>query len=127
MTPVHDHPLTHTAPGGMDRLRAVRPLLNSHPVPPGVHHDVQHPVDVTVTLRWEDGDEQLDTVALEWTSVRSDSKRPDSPTSLVRVRLIDPRVMTGAVWVPAEDVRRRVSTDTDRPSADLSGPHGSRG
>lgn len=91
----HDHPLTHTAPGGMDRVRAQVRLTNAHPVPPGQHHDVPDPLPVTVTLRWETGDEQLDTIALEWTQ------------RLVRVRLIDPRVMTGAVWVPAEDVRRR--------------------
>ena len=107
MTPVHDHTLTHTAPGGMDRIRAVRPLLNAHPVPPGVHHDVQQPVDVTVTLRWEDGNEQLDTIALEWWRPGFKSRGDDLNRPLVRVRLIDPRVMTGAVWVPAEDVRRR--------------------
>lgn len=82
-------------PGSADRTRAQVALRNAHPVPPGVHHDVQHPVDVTVTLRWATGDEQLDTVALEWTP------------RLVRVRISDMRVMTGAVWVPVEDVRRR--------------------
>ncbi|MCG7285341.1 hypothetical protein MHY85_05045 [Cellulomonas sp. ACRRI] len=53
------------------------------------------PIPVRVTLRWETGDETVDTVALEWTP------------RLVRVRVSDLRVMTGAVWVPAEDVRRR--------------------
>jgi hypothetical protein len=48
-----------------------------------------------VTLRWATGTERLDTVAVEWTA------------TLVRVRIVDLRVMTGAVWLPAADVRRR--------------------
>ena len=52
-------------PGSADRARAQIPLLNGRPVPPGKHHDVQHPIPVTVTLRWETGDEQLDTIAVE--------------------------------------------------------------
>lgn len=92
---MHEPDLTHTAPGGMDRVRGQVRLLNAHPVPPGVHHDVPDPIPVRVTLRWETGDETVDTVALEWTP------------RLVRVRVSDLRVMTGAVWVPAEDVRRR--------------------
>lgn len=87
--------LAQTVPGGMARLRAAVPLLNALPVPPGEHHDVDRPVPVTVTLRWATGAERLDTVAVEWTR------------TLVRVRIADLRVMTGAVWVPAEDVRRR--------------------
>lgn len=87
--------LAQTVPGGLSRLRSAVPLLNARPVPPGVHHDVERPVPVTVTLRWETGPEPLDTVAVEWT-----------PT-LVRVRIVDLRVMTGAVWLPAADVRRR--------------------
>lgn len=87
--------LAQTVPGGMSRLRAAVPLRNAHPVPPGTHHDVDRPVPVTVTLRWDTGDERLDTLAMEWTR------------ALVRVRIADLRVMTGAVWVPAGDVRRR--------------------
>lgn len=78
----------------MSRVRAARPLLNARPVPPGVHHDVHDPIPVTVTLRWQTGVEQLETLALEWTR------------TVVRVRMVDQRVMTGAVWLPAEDVRR---------------------
>ena len=92
---MHDHDLTHSAPGGMHRVRAQVRLLNAHPVPPGMHHDVQHPIPVAVTLRWETGNEELETVALEW------------DRRLVRVRIADLRVITGAVWVPAGDVRRR--------------------
>lgn len=87
--------LAQTVPGGMSRLRGAVPLLNAHPVPPGRHHDVDRPIPVSVTLRWSSGTERLDTVAVEWTA------------ALVRVRIADLRVMTGAVWVPATDVRRR--------------------
>ncbi len=87
--------LAQTVPGGMSRLRSAVPLLNAHPVPPGVHHDVERPIPVTVVLRWASGTERLDTVAVEWTA------------TLVRVRIVDLRVMTGAVWLPAADVRRR--------------------
>lgn len=81
-------------------MLAARPLLNEREVPPGVHHDVADPPPVTVTLRWETGDEEVDTVALEWwTTERSGP--------VVRVRVADPRILTGAVWVPAGDVRRR--------------------
>ena len=93
------HSLTHTVPGGMDRVRDARPLLNAHPVPPGKHHDVPDPIPVTATLRWATGVEQLDTAAVEWWGT--------GERAVVRVRIADPRVMTGAVWVPAEDVRRR--------------------
>lgn len=96
--PVTDF-LPGRVPGGMDRVRDARPLLNAHPVPPGKHHDVPDQIPVTVTLRWETGDEQLDTVALEWWRDRGEA--------VVRVRIADQRVMTGAVWLPAEDVRRR--------------------
>lgn len=92
---LHPMDIRQTAPGGPARLAAQVPLRNAHPVPPGVHHDVQHPIPVTVTLRWETGDEQLETIALEWTQ------------RAVRVRIADPRVMTGAIWLPAGDVRRR--------------------
>ncbi|RMI13031.1 hypothetical protein [Cellulomonas triticagri] len=81
----------------MDRIRAVRPLLNERPVPPGVHHDVQHPIPVVVTLRWETGDEEVETIALEWWTTRAGS--------VVRVRVADQRIPTGAVWLPVEDVR----------------------
>lgn len=93
----HDHPITHGVPGGMDRVRNLRPLLNGREVPPGVHHDVQHPIPVVATLRWETGDEQLDTVALEWWTTRAGT--------VVRVRVADQRIPTGAVWLPVEDVR----------------------
>ena len=78
-------------------------------------------------MRWATGTERLDTIALEWWRPGFKSEGDGLNRALVRVRVDDPRVMTGAVWVPAEDVRRRVSTDTDRPSVDLSDPHGSRG
>lgn len=99
--PEHDArvDLTQTAPGGMARVRAAVPLLNARPVPRGTHHDVDDPIPVTVTLRWETGDEQLDTVAVEWWG--------SGPDAVVRVRVADLRVMTGAVWLPAGDVRRR--------------------
>ena len=87
--------LAQTVPGGLSRLRAAVPLLNAAPVPPGEHHDVDRPVPVTAILRWVTGAETVDTLALEWTRM------------LVRVRLVDHRVMTGAVWVPAGDVRCR--------------------
>lgn len=87
--------LTQTVPGGMSRVKGTVPLLNARPVPPGVHHDVEYPIPVTVRLRWETGVELLDTVAVEWCG------------GVIRVRIADLRVMTGAVWVPVEDVRRR--------------------
>lgn len=87
--------LTQTVPGGLSRLKGTVPLLNARPVPPGVHHDVEHPIPVTVRLRWETGIELYDTVAVEWCG------------GVIRVRIADLRVMTGAVWVPVEDVRRR--------------------
>ena len=96
---VHDHDLTHTVPGGMDRVRSTRPLLNAQPVPRGVHHDVDDPIPVTVTLRWETGEEELDTLAVEW--------QGSGDRAVVRVQIADARVITGAVWVPAADVRRR--------------------
>ncbi|MBW0254481.1 MULTISPECIES: hypothetical protein [unclassified Cellulomonas] len=52
---------------------------------------------VTAVLRWATGDELLETLALEWTR------------SVVRVRITDLRVMTGAVWLPAADVQRRLT------------------
>src|SRR6478609_4529401 len=76
-----------------------RPLLNAQRVPPGVHHDVDQPIPVTVTLRWETGDEELDTLAVEWWGA--------GDRAVVRVQIADARVITGAVWVPAADVRRR--------------------
>lgn len=86
--------LLGNVPGGMSRLASTVPLLNQRPVPPGTHHDVQHPIPVVVTLHWETGNEELETVAVEW------------DRHLVRVRIADARVMVGAVWVPVEDVRR---------------------
>jgi len=87
--------LTQTIPGGLSRVKGTVPLLNARPVPPGVHHDVEHPIPVTVRLRWETGVELYDTDAVEWCG------------GVIRVRIADLRVMTGAVWLPVEDVRRR--------------------
>lgn len=88
-----------TVSGGPDRVAGLVPLLNGVEVPAGVHHDVDHPIPVTVTLRWATGDEQLDADAVEWWG--------RGPDAVVRVRIADRRVMTGAVWLPAADVRRR--------------------
>lgn len=82
--------------GSADILELAQHILNAHDVPPGVHHDVENPIPVTVRILWErDGLEEVDTVAVEWTS------------RLVRVWLSDRRWQPAAVWVPAEDVRRR--------------------
>jgi hypothetical protein len=89
--------LTQRVPGGQSRIAAAVRLLNQREVPPGVHHDVDRPIQVTVALRWETGIEFLDTVAVEW------------DRHLIRVRISDLRVMTGAVWLPVEDVRRRAT------------------
>lgn len=97
----------------MSRVRAAVPLLNQHPVPAGVHHDVDRPIPVTVTLRWATGVEVLDTVALEWTR------------TMVRVRIADLRVMTGAVWLPAEDLRRQgteLDAESSAPTPPLAQP-----
>jgi hypothetical protein len=87
--------LPQRAPGGQSRLAGAVPLRNWLAVPGGVHHDVEHPVPVTVVLRWATGPEPVDTLALDWTRM------------LARVRVIDLRVMTGAVWLPVRDVRHR--------------------
>nr|WP_195969121.1 hypothetical protein [Cellulomonas hominis] len=87
-------------PGGMARIASAVQLLNARPVPPGVHHDVERPIPVVATLRWATGTEEIDTLALEWW-------RPRRGHAVVRVRIVDLRVMTGAVWLPANDVRRR--------------------
>ncbi len=87
--------LPQLVPGGQSRVEAQVRLLNWRPVPAGVHHDVDRPVPVRAILRWVTGAERVDTLALEWTRI------------LVRVRVVDHRVMTGAVWIPAGDVRRR--------------------
>jgi hypothetical protein len=87
--------LTQAIPGGLSRVKGTVPLLNARPVPTGVHHDVEHPIAVTVRLRWETGIELYDTFVVEWWGAE------------VRVRIADLRVITGAVWLPAEDVRRR--------------------
>lgn len=99
LPPVPNDYLPSLVTGGPDRIAASQPLLNGRDVPPGIHHDVAHPIPVTVTLRWETGTEQLDTEALEWWG--------RGPDGVVRVRIADRRVMTGAVWVPTRDVRRR--------------------
>lgn len=97
--------LPQLVPGGMARVASAVRLLNACPVPPGVHHDVEHPIPVVATLRWATGPEDTDTLALEWwRAVRTGP--------IVRVRVIDLRVMTGAVWLPATDVRRRAATET---------------
>ena len=91
-----DHqPLPQTVPGGLSRVKGTVPLLNARPVPAGVHHDVERPIPVTARLRWETGIEYVDTLAVEWWG------------GVVRVRIIDLRVMTGAVWLPVEDIERR--------------------
>jgi hypothetical protein len=82
-------------PGGRSRIATAVPLQNQHSVPPGVHRDIERPVPVTAGLHWEAGTETPETVALEWT------------LTLVRIRILDLRVMTGAVWIPAGDVHRR--------------------
>ncbi|WP_158370207.1 hypothetical protein [Cellulosimicrobium cellulans] len=91
---LHDHTLTQTVPGGLSRLKSTVPLLNARPVPAGVHHDVERPIPVTARLRWETGIELVDTFAVEWCG------------GVIRVRIADLRVMTGAVWLSVEDVRR---------------------
>jgi hypothetical protein len=91
-----DRSLLSNVPGGMSRIHSTVPLHNQRPVPPGVHHDIEYPVPVVVTLYWETGTEHLETLAVEW------------DRHLVRIRISDLRVMTGAIWVPAEDVRRRL-------------------
>ena len=86
-------------PGGHRACARPSPLLNAGSVSRGALHDVDDPIPVKVTLRWETGDEELDTVAVEWWG--------SGPDAVVRVRIADLRVMTGAVWLPAADVRRR--------------------
>lgn len=99
--PAHDAGvgLTQTTPGGMARVRAAVSLLDARPVPRGMHHDVDDPIPVTVTLWWETGDERLDTVAVEWWGT--------GPDAVVRLRIGNLRVMTGAVSLSIADVRRR--------------------
>lgn len=97
-------------PGGQSRVAAALPLLNQQPVPPGVHHDVSDPVPVVAAMRWATGVELCDTVAVEWTR------------TVVRVRVVDLRVMTGAVWLPAHDVRRRVTPTAAPPAMGRAGP-----
>ncbi|VTR77231.1 hypothetical protein CHMI_02001 [Cellulomonas hominis] len=69
--------LPQRVPGGQSRIAAAVTLRNQHPVPPGVHHDVEQPVPVTARLHWETGTETIETLALEWTR------------TLVRIRIID--------------------------------------
>lgn len=54
---------------------------------------------VVATMRWEGGDEECETDAVEWWT--------DGGRTVMRVRIADTRVMTGAVWLPLEEVRRR--------------------
>lgn len=65
-------------PDGQSRLLAAIPLHNQRPVPPGVDHDVEHPLPVTITLHWETGTEQLDTLAVEWQATSSACRSPTS-------------------------------------------------
>lgn len=97
--------LPQLVPGGQSRVAAAVPLLNQQPVPAGVHHDVDDPVPVVAVLRWATGTELCQTVAVEWTR------------TVVRVRVVDLRVMTGAVWLPARDVHRRPIRPTAEPLA----------
>ena len=97
--------LPQLIPGGMTRIASAVPLLNARPVPPGLHHDVPRPIPVVATLRWRTGIEELETLALEWW-------RPRGDQPVVRVRIVDQRVMTGAVWLPASDVRRMLGPET---------------
>lgn len=53
-------------------------------------------------LLWATGAEKLDAVALEWRR------------TLVRVRIADLWAMTGAVWLPAQDVRQPLAEATAR-------------
>ena len=101
--------LPQLVPGGMARLASAIQLLNACPVPPGVHHDVENPIPVVATPRWATGPEETDTLALEWW-------RALHSGPVVRVRVIDLRVMTGAVWLPAADVRRRTAPQSNEGS-----------
>ena len=57
---------------------------------------IRQPVPVVVRIEWaEDGEEHLETVALGWTGQRA------------YIRLPDPRYRFTAVWLRAEDVKRR--------------------
>ena len=59
-------------------------------------HTFRQPVPVVVRIVWEhDGEEHIDTVALGWTGQRA------------YIRLPDPRYRFTAVWLRAEDVKRR--------------------
>ncbi len=59
-------------------------------------HRCDPPVPVTARVQWErDGAEPVDTVALGWSG------------RAVWVRIYDPRCQTKAIWLRAEDVRRR--------------------
>jgi hypothetical protein len=99
---VHDPgvDLRQTVPGGLSRVRSARRLLNECPFPRGEHHDLADPPAAFATLRWETGDEEISTVVLEWWHTRAAGW-------MARVRVTDPRLMTGAVWIPAADVRPR--------------------
>lgn len=66
-------------------------LLNGRPIPPRhLQRQNREPIDVRVRLVWErDGEEWVDTVALEWTR------------ELVRVRIRDRRHPGAGGWVAA--------------------------
>jgi hypothetical protein len=74
-----------------------QPILNAHKVP-DKFIDAHQPTPVTARIHWaDDGEQTIDTIALSWTH------------RLVRVRLSDRRWQLNAVWVPADDVKRRDS------------------
>ncbi|MEN0072501.1 MAG: hypothetical protein AAGC63_16100 [Propionicimonas sp.] len=101
---MNERTLLTNVPGGPARLASAVELLNEVPFPPGVHHDVARPIPVVATLRWSDGRggedvEHRDTEALEWCP-------GVTAAPVVRIRLVDPRNITIAAWLPAADVRR---------------------
>lgn len=73
-------------------------ILNAVDIPPEPHGRPRQGEGIPVTVRilWEhDGEEHIETLALDWTN------------TAVRVRLHDLRHQVKAVWVAPGDVRRR--------------------
>jgi hypothetical protein len=59
-------------------------------------HTFRQPVPITARIVWaDDGEEQVETVALGWTGRN------------VYVRITDPRYRLSATWLDASDIRRR--------------------
>jgi hypothetical protein len=59
-------------------------------------HLLSPPVPIVATIRWAvDGEENIDTEAIGWTS------------QAVYVRLADARCRTNAIWLDGADVQRR--------------------